>query len=156
MPPIFEALERYFAEGNPDVRRVGDEPVLRFEVEAAHGSWTCFAQAREAERQFLFYGVCPETVPPAKRAAVAEFLTRANFGLAMGNFEQDWEGGAVRFKTGVDVEGDELSRALIENVVHANIVAMDRYLPGLRAVLASGLAPATLIAEIEALAADGA
>jgi len=35
---------------------------------------------------------------------VNEFLTRANYGLNIGNFEMDFQDGEIRFKTAIDVE----------------------------------------------------
>ena len=147
MPAIFDALVAYFG---PDVATpVPGQPILGLSVETDGGTWDCFAHAREAERQFLFYSVYPDLVPPARRAAMAEFLTRANFGLARGNFELDLDGGTVRFKTGVDVDGDRLSPAQIEGAVDVNLATMDRYLPGIHAIIETDADPAEVIALIE-------
>lgn len=53
-------------------------------------------------------------VPEDRRLALAEFLTRANYGLFIGNFEMDWQDGEVRYKTSIDVAGDRLSTALVQ------------------------------------------
>ncbi len=49
--------------------------------------------------------------------AVAEFITRANFGIVIGNFEIDFSDGEIRYKTSIDVEGDRPSFALIKRLV---------------------------------------
>jgi hypothetical protein len=51
---------------------------MRFQGQ--NGQWTCFAQVREEQSQFVFYSVCPVNASEDKRLAVAEFLTRANWG----------------------------------------------------------------------------
>ena len=56
------------------------------ESQGENGSWTCYAQTREDDQQFLFYALCPIRAPDKKRAAVAEFITRANYGMVIGNF----------------------------------------------------------------------
>jgi hypothetical protein len=89
-------------------------------------------------------------VPAAKRPLVAEFLTRANYGLVIGNFEQDWDDGEVRYKTSLDVEDCELSAMLFAHIVFANVTAMDRYLPGLVAVIAGSQTPSEAVAAVEA------
>jgi hypothetical protein len=61
----------------------------------------------------------------------------------------DWEAGEVRFKTSADVDGDRLSLALARQMVEANVVMMDRYLPGLQAVIAGRQTPAAALAEVE-------
>jgi hypothetical protein len=49
---------------------------------------------------------------------VAEFLTRANSGMVIGNFELDFADGEIRYKTSIDVEGDKLSYAIIKRLVY--------------------------------------
>ena len=44
------------------------------------------------------YHIVPVKVPVEKRAAVCEFITRANYGLTLGNFELDMNDGEIRYK----------------------------------------------------------
>ena len=69
------------------------------------GRWECIARAREEERQIIFYSIIDVFAPEDKRHLVAELLTRANFGMIIGNFEMDFSDGELRFKTSLDVEG---------------------------------------------------
>ncbi len=57
--------------------------------------------------------------------------------------------GEVRYKTSIDVEGDELTPALIRQMVYANILTFDKYLPGIMRVMYGDTPPAEIIAEIE-------
>ncbi len=84
-----------------------------------------------------------------RRAALAEFVTRANFGLVVGNFEMDMDDGEVRYKTSIDVEGDRLSTALLHQLVRVNLEMMDKYLPGLYAVANEGLDALAAIVAVE-------
>ena len=52
------------------------------------------------------------------------------------------------YKTSLDVEGAELTAALVDHVLLANIVTTDRYLPGLQAV-AGGADPDASIVAVE-------
>jgi hypothetical protein len=108
--------------------------------------WTCYAQVRPEHNQVLFYSVVPFAVPPGRRLPAAEYITRANFGMAMGNFEMDFENGAVRFKTGIDVTGDELTPALLSPLLYANVLMMSTYLEGLLDVAEGDVAPMDAIA----------
>jgi hypothetical protein len=114
----------------------------------SNGSWTVYAVAREDDEQLLVHSVLDEEVPPDLRTELALFLTRANFGLVIGNFELDVDDGELRYKTSVDVEGAELTEPLIDHLVAANVGTVDRYLPGIRAVL-GGADAATAVAEVE-------
>ncbi|MGH2410076.1 MAG: YbjN domain-containing protein, partial [Chloroflexota bacterium] len=87
--------------------------------------------------------------PVERRLAMAEFLTRANYGLPIGNFELDFEDGEIRFKTSIDLEEVEPNPLLVKHVIYANVIMMDRYLPGIASVAEDKASPAAAIAEIE-------
>jgi hypothetical protein len=132
-PAVFDADAGHFA--------------MRFQ--GSQAEWTCLAYPLEDDHQFVFYSIAPVRADEAHRARVAEYITRANFGLILGNFEMDYEDGEIRYKTSIDVEGAGLSGALVRHVVHANVQAMDRYLPGLMLVLADGATPEAAIDRVE-------
>ena len=89
----------------------------------------------------MFYAICPVAAPEDGRLAMAEFLTRVNDGLVIGNFELDFGNGTIRYKTSIDVEGDRLSQALIKRVVYTNVMTMDQYLPDIMIVLEGRRSP---------------
>ena len=149
MGAIFDTMTQFFSEDNWRFEQLEDQPILRLGFSGDHGKWTCYAQAREEHQQFVFYSVCPLNAPEEKRLATAEFLTRANYGLVIGNFEMDFADGEIRYKTSIDVEDDRLVPALVRNLVHVNVLMMDRYLPGMMAVIYGGRSPAEAIAQIE-------
>jgi len=143
------AVVEFFEHDNWPYSWMEGLPVLMLAYSGSNGHWTCFAQSREDLYQFVFYSVCPVNVPPARRAAIAEFITRANYGMIIGNFELDYTDGEIRYKTSIDVEGDRLTRALLKQVIYANVVIMDRYLPGLLRVIYGAGDPAAEIEKIE-------
>ncbi len=103
----------------------------------------------EDDEIVLYVSRCPVFVPEERRQAAMEFLTRANFGLRIGHFEFDLDDGEVRYKTSIDVEGDELSPALVKRMLRPNLMTMDRYLPGLLRVVYGATTAAEEIAAIE-------
>jgi hypothetical protein len=147
--PLFGALLRFFEADEWPYTPSDDDLVLKLPFDGRNGRWVCFAQAREEHEQFVFYSVYPVLVPEAKRPAVSEYITRANYGMILGNFELDFRDGEVRYKTSLDVEGAELTSALIRQCVYANVLMMDRYLPGLYAILSDGLSPVEALAQVE-------
>ena len=114
-----------------------------------NGKWTCYAKAREEQEQFVFYSICPVNAPENKPLAVAEFLTRANSGMIIGNFEMDFEDGKIRYKTSINVESDSLSFALIKKLVYTNVTMMDEYLPGIITAIEGNMSAKDAIAQIE-------
>jgi hypothetical protein len=105
------------------------------------GTWPVYALTQEADRIVAVYSVAPLEVPTTRQSAVMEFLTLVNASLAVGCFEQDLDEGQVRFRTSIDVEGAELSEALLRQLLHANVLAMDRHLPALQSVIAGTRSP---------------
>jgi hypothetical protein len=81
-----------------------------------------------AERQhfilFVNFGLAAE---PDQRDEVCRFIARANWGLLIGNFEMDYGDGHVRFRSGVNFAGTELSETLIENAILPAINAIEIY-----------------------------
>lgn len=111
--------------------------------------WGCMAVADEDAEQLMFYSVWLEEVPKARRDEVMAFVTRANYGLHVGNFELDLDDGEVRLKTSIDIENIELTQQLCRNLVDMNLALMGRYIDGLAAVVAGEYAARDAIAEIE-------
>ncbi|WP_228845463.1 YbjN domain-containing protein [Phototrophicus methaneseepsis] len=146
---IFNIMIEFFEEDEWDFQWMSGMSVLTMAFSGKNGKWTCFAQAREVQQQFVFYSVLPINVPKNKRQATAEFLTRANYGMIIGNFEMDYDDGEIRYKTSIDVEGEELTPPLIRQVVYSNVVITDRYLPGVMKVIYGDQTPADIIQEIE-------
>jgi hypothetical protein len=146
---LFDAVKKYFGDSPWVATQFTGQPVLRFTHEGANGRWTCIAHAREAEERFTFYSIGLATSPEELRGPLAEFITRANFGLIIGNFEMDLDDGEVRFKTSIDVEGDRLRSVYIDSLVRINIQMMDKYLPGLRGVVEARMSPYEAIVMVE-------
>ncbi len=111
---------------------------LTLTFEGEHGTWHCRFFIDEARGVAAFYSLFPARVPAERDRAVVDFITRANLELILGNFEFDAQRGEIRYKTSIDVEGDRLTHALLTHVVHANVLSMDRYLPGLLQVIQDG------------------
>jgi hypothetical protein len=80
---------------------------------------------------------------------VAEYTTRANFGLLLGNLEMDFSDGETRFKTSIDVQGDRLTSTLVRDLVYPNLHAMRQYMPGLDAILNDDASALDAIGQVE-------
>jgi len=145
---LFDTVLAFFAAENWEVSPVDAQPAASLEFQGEQGRWTCFAEIRQPYEQFLFYSIAPLQISPDRRMEMAEFLTRANYGLPLGSFEMDLDEGDIHFKTGIDVEGEQLTQGLVKHVVYTNVIMMDRYLPGIERV-ATGTSPREAIAEVE-------
>ena len=147
---LLNIVEAFLREDGWDYSQFESKNVLKTGYQGQNGSWTCYAQTREDDQQFLFYAICPIKAPDKKRAAVAEFITRANYGMVIGNFELDHSDGEIRFKSSLDVEDSELTEPMVRSAVYWAVVMMDKYLPGLLQVIGGDIRPVDAIDEIEA------
>jgi hypothetical protein len=149
MAGILDTVISFLQEDNWPFTPLEEGTILRTGFQGVNGEWSCYAQTREEQEQFIFYSVCPVHAPEEARMAAAEYLTRANYGLYIGNFELDLGDGEVRYKTSIDVEGSSLTLTQVKQLVYANVLTMDRYLPGLMKVIYGNVAPVDAITEIE-------
>ncbi|MBD2563676.1 MULTISPECIES: type III secretion system chaperone family protein [Nostoc] len=146
---ILQEMLNFFTEDDWNFRKLQGESVLQVAFGGKNGKWNCYAKAIEENKQFIFYSLCPITAPEDKRQAIAEFLTRANYAMMIGNFELDFSDGEIRYKTSIDIAGDRLSFALIKNLVYTNVTMMDEYLPGILLVIDDDASPQEAITKIE-------
>ncbi len=150
MPGLLAVVAEFLDAQGWEYAPAPDGDVLAFVFSGDHGQWTCYCEAMEEHQRVAFYSVAPLNVPEETRPAVMEFITRANFGLVIGNFELNLEDGEVRSKTSLDLKGSELTPALAQRAIIPNLHAMNTYLPGLEALVGDPAAPpAELIAGIE-------
>ena len=131
---LLAELKRVFLENGWPYSEVAGAPVLLSELSGPEGSWDFYAQAVEEKDLVLLYSIAPRRVPPERRLEVSEFLTRANHGLADGNFELDFDDGEVRFKSVLHVPS-ELDGLLVKRVVRLNGTALETYLPSIAAMI---------------------
>lgn len=148
---LLGVVKAYLAREEWDYLPLPDKPGVAFRFAGSHHEWDCFTIADDATGMVVFYSISPEKAPADRRAAVAEYITRANWAMPAGNFELDYEDGEVRFKTGIDVDEAHLTANLFDHVAEANIVAMNMYIGGLLAVI-KGAEPKLALAQAEAAA----
>jgi len=142
------ALARYLEAGGWAPRRLpGDAFAVVYA--GASGAFDCFALIRGEAEQLICYAVAPFRASPERRPAVAEFVTRANFGLFHGNLELDYADGELRARCSLDFEGERLTAGLVRNTLLPAARLLDAYLPGLRRVALDGADPAAAVAAVE-------
>jgi hypothetical protein len=146
---IFEAMVNFFQQENWQFQEVPENQSLNLGFQEKNGQYECYAIARNEQQQMVFYSIIPVQAPENKRSAVAEFITRANYGIIIGNFELDFTDGEIRYKTSIDVDGNGLNFNLIQNLVYANVTMMDEYLPGIIAVIENDVSPEEAIKQLE-------
>jgi hypothetical protein len=128
-------LRRVFVENGWPFSEVRGAQVLVSDLSGPLGTWKFYAQVIDEQDLILLYSVCPLRVPAERRREVSQFLTGANYGLAAGNFELDFEDGEIRYKTVLHSQGSGIDRTILKRLVRSNGMAMETYLPGIGAVI---------------------
>lgn len=98
---------------------------------------------------YAFFPLHADSGNPLKLADMAEFITRANYGLCNGCFEMDFSDGEIRFKSYIDCEDVMPGEKVILNSVFASVAMIKRYTPGFAGIIFSDASPADMIAKCE-------
>lgn len=129
--------------------RITERPAYRMFYTGKNVDVRCIATVRIEAQQLVIYAYAPLKVPEEQRMRSVEYLTRANYGLNVGNFEFDFNDGEVRFKNGIDFEDEDLTYNWIRNTIYPAVRLMDFYFPGLMMVVFGGHEPAEAIKLLE-------
>lgn len=135
--PLTDAVLAFFQGDGWDVAEQQGGALLT-RVRGEHVAFHCIIIPDEDRRRITAYALAPDPVPPAHLLAIVDFCTRANGGVAIGNFEVDVRSGELRFKAGVDLHDVEPQVALIRNLVYRTVFALDGTWPGLVAIIEGG------------------
>ena len=159
---MIDSVLRFFVEDQWNYQLIEPGSAVRAGYRGVHGTWICTARAeavsRDASgsRRFLFTAGMGMNIAPHQRAVVMEYLTRVNCGLPVGGFVMDLDTGDVRFKVGVDVPDGVLTIAMVRAAAYTCVQALDRYFPGLLAVIHGGLSPQAALARVVMQPVEGA
>lgn len=149
MADLFENVLAHLERDGVQYRRIGSHAAVEMAVAGDNGSYRMVIVV-DAERSVVrFLTFVEGKVPEHRRRDVMEFLTRANYGLLLGNFELDLSDGEVRFKATHESESGELTHATFQNNLYLSVALMDRYFPGLQRVIQGSADAAAAIADIE-------
>jgi len=149
MTGLFSILIDYMEEEEWKYEILEGETIIRFHFKGSAGRLLCYGEVDEEKSWLIFYSYMPVNATPEKMTEVAEFVTRANRGMRIGNFELDFDDGEVRYKTSIDVEGGDLTSKMIDNLLRANLSTINRYFAGLMELIYGNQPPSEIIKRIE-------
>ena len=150
MASIYDAIKHHLETNDLAFIEKQDKDTILLPMGADKVRFDCVARAVEGQARFVFYSLCPIKSPEAKRIEVAETITRANYGLMIGNFEMDFSDGEIRYKSSMDVDPSVgLTDSMIKDTILANLSTHDRYFPALMDVIYGASTPTEAIAKIE-------
>lgn len=150
----YQEMVAFFERHDLHFQTHPDAPVLMMQMTGENGVLSLMALCDDEAERFAVFCKAPIHAPEPKRILVAEYVTRANYGLMVGNFELDFSDGEVRFKIAMDTDGIRLNEDIIGLTIFGNCRTMDKYLPGLMSVIYGNSTPEQAIREVEKAAED--
>ena len=125
-----------------------DEVSLVTGATGDNGEFICQIIWEDTNRYLICYAFVPLETSPERRAAMLEFIARANYGLPSGAFEIDLDDGKVRFRNTLFAENAYPSEKQIAELLYTTVYTTDEYLPGIMRVN-DGVSPQLALAEVE-------
>jgi hypothetical protein len=135
---LYERVRGFLDDEGWDVEEEVGEGLFYSAAEAENGTYDVVVAADDDNQRIGVWAIYPEEIAPARRSAVALYVTRVNHGLAIGNLELDLDAGIVRCKASIDTDGLEINATVFTNLVAAAVELLDVYVPGLRDVIGGG------------------
>lgn len=128
----------------------GEDPKVYLNIQYANVALSTYFMSLQDHACLIYYVKVPSVAPEGRRKEVLEFLSRINYGTALGGFIMDVETGDIFYKVAFDVEDGMLSTAMVRNMMTAAASTVDYYYPALVSVMYSHAIPAVAIREAQA------
>lgn len=127
-----------------------NQVVHKLGMQLENGRVDLFVDIRPQEEQVIIQTIFPNNIPLHHRDRIANFITRANDGVILGNFEMDYDDGQLKYKCAY-VYDDTYPNA--ESIFMRNLFVsfhmVDKYLPGVMSVVYANVTAKDAIHQIE-------
>ncbi|HEY1081747.1 MAG TPA: hypothetical protein VGE29_05765 [Prosthecobacter sp.] len=126
MSALYAATLTAFKAQGWHYREVSGMEVIEADFEAHHTKVPLHVQVYGDANIASVVAVAGVQVPSSHRLPVAELIMRTNKELNLGNFELDWDSGAVMFRISNIFPPHRNDERIIASMVHSTIAEMDR------------------------------
>ncbi|MBW2256387.1 MAG: YbjN domain-containing protein [Deltaproteobacteria bacterium] len=130
----FDVLRRYLDECEIASKRVA-QYTLAFVISYGERRIECMAGISSEPPLLVFYAYYDQVVIDERRAALGEFVLRANHDLPVGSFELLPDEGPLRYKSSLAIGALEMSTVLVCSVLEPALTLFLQHIPALDAVL---------------------
>ena len=90
MATLLDTVEEFLKDKESKYEKYEKEGMIKCRVEGNQTAYQTVFAASEKDQVLTVYVLFPNKIAEPKRMAVAEFLTRANYGLSIGSFAWTW------------------------------------------------------------------
>lgn len=150
MSVAYERLIRRLEELEIKYQPHPDRQLVMAGFRGEEGHYTLVAAIDTDDDLFQIFAQFPVAIPEGSRPAIAEAITRANYGLKIGKFEMDMEDGDIRFHACHVMLAGVLEEAILDRFIALALAMMDRYGPAFLSVIYGNETPADAIRVAEA------
>ena len=151
-----DKIIRYLQTENWNFSVERERQIILTSATGDNGTYRIILDLKEEAHILIVYVYLPSKVPLEKRLQVAEYITRANYGLVIGNFELDFKDGEVRYKGSLEYADGDLPHKMMDQLIQKCAYTMNRYFPGLMRVIFGDVEALDAIRQIEPNQAGGA
>jgi hypothetical protein len=145
---ITSVVEEFFSEEEWKFQEV-KEGIYRSGIEGKQGSYRIYFFADNNTHILQIFTIIETNFAVQYRSLVSEYITRANYGLKIGNFEMDFEDGSVQYRVAADFEDGVVNTKIVRRMLYVGIRMMDRYYPGMMEVVWGGKSAKEAIKNVE-------
>jgi hypothetical protein len=142
---IADGLREFIESNQYDYADLGNG-CFRLRFSGKNGDYNMFAQASQEPGHVTVFTYCPVKVPEDRRAQVADYLNRVNYGLVLGCLEMDPADGQVRSRSSAPAEPGEAGAPgaeVLGPLFDSSFYLIENWLPGLLRVAFGSDDPAT-------------
>lgn len=129
MSALYAVTLTTFKEQGWHYREVPGMEVIESDFEAHHTKVPLHVQIYGEQHIASVVASASIQVPSSHRLQVAELLMRTNKELNLGNFELDWDSGAVMFRISNIFPPHRYDQRILASLVHSTIAETDRLTP---------------------------
>lgn len=129
MSALYAATLNTFKGHGWHYREIAGMEVVEADFEAHHAKVPLHVQVYGVAHIASVVATASLQVPSSHRLQVAELLMRTNKELNLGNFELDWDGGAVMFRQTNIFPPHRYDERILANMVHSSVAEVDRLTP---------------------------
>lgn len=126
MSALYASVLQAFKNRHWHYREVSGREVVESEFEAFHGKVSLHVQVFDEANMTSVVSRASFPVPATHRVKAVELLMRTNQMLTLGNFELDWDEGAVYFRVTNVFSRHRHDETILAAMVHAAVAEMDR------------------------------
>lgn len=128
-----DQLSAYLDRGTIVYDQDEERGMFRMLFEGKHGDLRVTMIIEESILQVFTHPA--NKIPETHRQLITEAITRANYGLKLGNFEMDLDDGELRYQSAMPLGEEFPEDDVIDHILYVGGAMIDRYLPAFLSIV---------------------